>query len=255
MFLLGEIKKQGETVSDNNKKIDITSGALLLAIGIAVAGYFVSETLFKAKVALNTAEVKGLAERRVEADTAYWTIKYTVTGKNRSEIQKLYEESESDQKKIISVLKDSGFSDDEIKPGIINYLKKEYRDEDQKLVDEKHYLVGEIEVQTSKVRLVSEGRAKLNTLVAQGLDIKNNAPAYHFTKLNDIKPDMLKEATRNARLAANEFAINAGVEVGGIRSARQGGFEIRDVGENYGDTKKIEKEVRVVTTVTFFLTD
>ena len=102
-------------------------------------------------------------------------------------------------------------------------------------------MVGEIDVQTSKVQLVSEGRAKLNTLIAQGLDLKNNAPTYHFTKLNDIKPAMLKEATTNARLVANKFAINAGVKVGGTRSAIQGGFVIRDVGQNYGDTKKIEK--------------
>jgi len=102
---------------------------------------------------------------------------------------------------------------------------------------------------------VAEGRAKLNTLIAQGLDLKNNAPAYHFTRLNTIKPEMLKEATTNARIAANEFAANAGVKVGGIRSARQGGFVIRDIGEDYGDTKKIDKEVRVVTNVTFFLTD
>lgn len=66
---------------------------------------------------------------------------------------------------------------------------------------------------------------------------------------------MLKEATTNARLAANEFATNAGVKVGGIRSAIQGGFVIRDVGKNYGDTKKIEKNVRVVTNVTFLLID
>jgi hypothetical protein len=62
------------------------------------------------------------------------------------------------------------------------------------------------------------------------------------------------EATTNARLAANEFAANADVDVGGIRDARQGGFIIRDVGENYTDTTKIEKDVRVVTTITFYLT-
>lgn len=65
---------------------------------------------------------------------------------------------------------------------------------------------------------------------------------------------MLKEATTNARLAANEFAANAGVEVGGIRYARQGGFIIRDVGESYTDTTKIEKDVRVATTISFYLT-
>jgi len=241
---------------DNTEKImGIVIAALFIATGIALAGYFVSQTLYKSNIALNTAEVKGLAERRVEADTAYWIIQYTVNGKNKSEIPKLYQESESDQKMIIDLLKRSGFTDKEIKPGVINYLKEEFRDENQNLVEEKHILEGEIVVETSQVRLVAEGRAKLNTLIAQGLDLKNNAPAYHFTRLNTIKPEMLKEATTNARIAANEFAANAGVKVGGIRSARQGGFVIRDIGEDYGDTKKIDKEVRVVTNVTFFLTD
>lgn len=237
------------------KKIDVLFGALLLSLGIAIAGYFISNTLYNAKVALNTADVKGLAERRVEADKAYWSIQYTVTGNSKADIPELYKASEADQAKIIALLKDSGFVDAEIIPGVIDYVRQEFRDEDQKLVEEKHRLVGEIEVQTDKVRLVSEVRSKLNKLIAQGLDVRNNAPAYHFTKLNEIKPEMLKEATKNARLAANEFAENAGVKVGGIRSARQGGFVIRDVGQNYGDTAKIEKDVRVVTNVTFFLTD
>lgn len=242
-------------MNKDESNISITMGALLLSIGVALAGYFVSNTLYNSKVALNTADVKGLAERRVKADKAYWSIHYTVTGNNKSAIPKLYKDSESDQKKIITLLKSSGFSDNEIVPGVINYIKKEFRDENQKLIEEKHSLVGEIEVQTSKVQLVSEVRSKLNRLIAQGIDVRNNAPAYHFTKLNEIKPAMLKEATKNARLAANEFATNAGIKVGGIRNARQGGFVIRDVGKNYGDTKKIEKDVRVVTNVTFFLTE
>ena len=123
------------------------------------------------------------------------------------------------------------------------------------MVDEKHYLSGSISVETEKVKLVSKVRAKVNKLIAQGIDIENQAPSYRFTKLNEIKPDMLSEATKNARIAANEFAGNAGVNVGGIRSARQGSFNIRDAGEDYGDTKKIEKDVRVVTNITFYLTD
>ena len=230
-------------------------GALLLAAGFASAGYFVSQTLYKSQVALNVAEVKGLAERRVQADTAYWTIQYAVTGESRAEIPALYVTSEKDQAKIVALLKDSGFTNEEIKPGVIEYQKKEFRDENQNLVEEQHTLIGEIDVQTTNVSLVAEGRAKLNRLIAEGLDIKNNLPSYHFTRLNEIKPDMLKEATTNARIAANEFATNAGVTVGGIRSARQGGFVIKDVGERYGDTQKIEKDVRVVTNVTFFLND
>ncbi|TQV72331.1 SIMPL domain-containing protein [Aliikangiella marina] len=242
-------------MSNTSENSPLIPAALFLAIGIAVGGYFISQTLYNSRVALNTADVKGLAERRVEADKAYWTISYTVTGSSKNEIPALYEKSEVDKNTIVSTLKQSGFTETEISPGIIRYNKEEYRDENQKLVEEKHFLIGEIEVETEKVKLVAEGRAKLNKLIAQGLDVINNEPAYHYTKLNDIKPDMVKEATKNARIAANEFASNAGVKVGGIRSARQGGFVIRDVGERYGDTRKIEKEVRVVTNVTFFLTD
>src|SRR5262249_32912543 len=230
-------------------------GAVLLAGGFAAAGYFVSETLYKAKVALNTAEVKGLAERRVEADRAYWNIQYTVTGANKSEIPKLYEQSAADQKRITALLLESGFEDGEIAPGVIDYEQREFRDENQKLVEVKHVLTGAVEIQTTKVQLVAKVRSKMNELIAQGLDIRNNPPAYYFTKLNDIKPEMLKEATTNARIAANEFAANAGVKVGGIREAQQGSFIVTDVGEDYGDRKKIEKDVRVVTNVVFYLTD
>lgn len=238
----------------NNNQQMITA-ALLIAVGIASAGYFVSQTLYKSKVALNTAEVKGLAERRVQADRAYWTIQYHVGGTRQGQIPALYEKSEADQGKIIALLKSSGFSDAEIKPGVLEYSKQEFRDNQQNLVEVQHLLTGQIEVETQQVALVATVRAQLNRLIAQGLNITNNAPAYYFTRLNAIKPDMLKEANQNARLAANEFAKNADVQVGGIRSARQGGFIIRDVGAEYGDTKKLEKDVRVVTNVTFFLTD
>ena len=229
--------------------------ALLLSLGMAGGGYFVGQTMYNSKVGINTAEVKGLAERRVQADRAYWLIQYTVTGSNRDAIAQLYEQSKKDQARLITLLEDAGFSAAEIQPGVVNYHRMEFRDNNQQLVDEKLKLTGSIEVDTDKVQLVSEARARLNELIAEGIDIDNNPPAYRFTGLNDIKPDMLKEATTNARLAANEFAANAGVQVGGIRDARQGGFIIRDVGENYSDTTKIAKDVRVVTTITFYLTD
>ncbi len=237
------------------QKTDIVIASLLLAAGISIAGFFISQTLYKSKVALNIAEVKGLAERRVESDTAYWSIQYAVAGKEKSEMAGLYKQSESDRQKIVSFLQESGFSEEEITPGVISYRKEEFRDENQNLVDENHLLLGTIEIETSKVHLVAKVRAKLNALIAQGLDIRNNSPKYYFTKLNEIKPQMLKEATQNARLAAKEFAQNAGVEVGGIRDAHQGGFMVRDVGQDFGDTNKIAKDVRVVTTITFFLTD
>lgn len=228
---------------------------VFLAIGIAVGGYFIGQTMYNAKVALNTAEAKGLAERRVQSDRANWDIGFSIAGTKKSQIPALYKKSEENQEIIISLLKENGFEDDEIKTGIIDYYYNEYRDENRILVDEVHQLSGSISIETDKVHLISKVRGVVNKLIAKGIDIENRAPKYYFTKLNEIKPDMLREAAQNARIAANEFAENAGVSVGRIRSARQGGFNVRDAGQEYGDTGEIEKEVRIVTTITFYLTD
>ncbi|MDY0262548.1 SIMPL domain-containing protein [Syntrophotalea acetylenica] len=228
---------------------------LFVAIGLAVSGYFIGQTLYNSKVALNTAEVKGLAERRVTADRVNWTIAYKVSGNNKEQIPRLYEQAEKHKETIKDLLKENNFSEDEIQLGVLSYEFFEYRDENQKLVDESHRLTGTISVESNKVELVSKVRSNVNKLIAKGIDIENRAPLYHFTKLNEIKPDMLSEATKNARIAANEFAKNANVTVGGIRSARQGNFIVVDAGEQYGDSAKIEKDVRVVTTITFYLND
>jgi hypothetical protein len=228
---------------------------LILAAGIAVGGFFISKTLYNAKVALNTAEAKGLAERRVQANRANWSIGFAVTGKSRDEIPKLYRDAEAIQKRLTTLLKESGFSDEEITVGIIDYGSRQYRNEDQVLTDEDHFLKGSISIETNNVHTVAPARGVVNKLISEGINITNRTPTYSFTGLNAIKPDMLREATKNARIAANEFAANAQVEVGGIRTARQGSFFIRDAGSESSDSYKIEKDVRVVTTITFFLTD
>lgn len=226
-----------------------------LAVGIALGGYFIGQTMYNAKVGLNTAQVKGLAERRVEADLANWTIGFSMVTNSRANVAGLYKVAEDQQGEIIKVLKDNGFEDAEIKAGIIDYAYQELRDDNQILVDQKHILSGSVDLETGKVRQVTKARGDVNKLIAKGINIESRTPQYLFTKLNEIKPDMLKEASQNARVAAKEFAENAGVKVGRISSARQGSFEITDAGENYGNTNKIEKDVRVVTTISFYLTD
>lgn len=228
---------------------------VFLAIGLSLAGYFVSQTIYNSKVALNTAEAKGLAERRVKADNAHWELVFRVSSNKKDDVPELYADAEERQQTIIELLKDNGFTNTEIEIGVIDYTHEEFRDEGQQLVDEKHTLIGSIIVDTQQVELVSKVRARVNALIARGIDIENRAPSYFFTKLNEIKPDMLREATKNARIAASEFAQIAGVKVGGIRNARQGSFFIRDAGGGYSDTQKIDKDVRVVTTITFYLTD
>jgi len=201
---------------------------LLLATGISMAGYFISNTLYKSRVALNTVTVKGLAE---------------------------YKQAENNKDQILKSLEKGGITQSEITIGTIKYSSDEFRNDDKELVDQRHYLTGTIEIETTRVPIVGKVRPTINELMIQGIDLSNFSPKYRFTKLNEIKPDMLQEATKNARIAAAEFATHSGSKIGRIRSARQGGFTIVDVGENYGDTNKIKKEVRVVTTSEFYLED
>lgn len=224
--------------------------SLILSLGIAACGYFASQTLYNAKVAVNTAQAKGLAERTVTADQGSWSVGFAVSGKSRSEIPGLYSQAESQQERITEMLRKAGFKDEELRAEILTHNLREFRDENQKLVDEIHRISGSISIITSRVALIDPARAEVNKLLAEGLDISNYTPSYNFTGINEIKPAMLKEAAQNARIAASEFAENAGAKVGKIRSAYQGGFTVED-----SDPSGLTKQVRVVTTIDFYLND
>lgn len=228
---------------------------VFLAIGLCSSGYFISQTILNGKTAINTAEAKGLATRTVISDTVNWQLNFRVQGDQNSALTELYQKAEAHRDLIVQLLSSRGFSDNEIEIGVLAYRKEEFRDDKQQVVDVKHHLNGTISVNSQQVLKVSKVRADINTLITQGLEIDNFAPVYRYTQLNQIKPDMLKEATQNAKVAASEFAQIAGVRVGGIRSARQGNFSVSDIGQSYTNTQTIEKEVRVVTTITFYLED
>ena len=238
-----------------NTGLALLIGGMFLAIGIAASGYFIGQTMINAKVGVNTAEAKGLAERRVEADHANWSISFYLTARKYAEVPALYKRAEATQQQLAKLLMAQGFKKDEIEFDVIDYSHREVRNKEQVVVEHIYSLTGKLAIETARVQLLKPARHQINKLIAQGIRISNHRPQYYFTKLNEIKPQMLQEATKNARIAASEFAKNAGAKVGGIRSARQGNFYIRDVGEEYGDSNKIEKTVRVVTNISFYLTE
>lgn len=105
---------------------------------------------------------------------------------------------------------------------------------------------------------------KVGELIKKGLVLAdNNGPSYIFTKLNDVKPEMLAEATKNARKAAEQFAADSGSKVGEIRRAYQGVFDIQAANQTSTDSgdgmssdqqsSQIDKKVRVVSTIDYSL--
>ena len=112
-----------------------------------------------------------------------------------------------------------------------------------------------IVVTSNKIKLVMELKARQGELVEKGLAINSNEygdyTIYEYTELNSIKPQMIENATKNARAAAEKFAKDSDSKLGKIKTANQGLFTIEDV-DSY--TPNV-KHVRVVTNVTYFLED
>lgn len=235
--------------------------ALLLAAGISIGGYFVGNMMYKSKVATNIATVKGLAEREVKADTGTWSVAFEVSESN---LTAAYESANAAQDKVIEFLKKANFSEAEVTKNAFNVNKQEVRDNNNKLVDTSYRITGAVSVRSPDVDKIATAAQNAGELVGQGVMLTNSNPQYLFTKLNDIKPEMLGEATRNARLAAEQFAKDANAEVGSINSAEQGAFKFtaRDTpppsseyDSDDAEAASIYKKIRVVTTISFYLKD
>ncbi len=237
---------------EKNNTIGLIIFGLALAIGIATAGFFIGNTMVNAKIAAKTSTVKGLATREVTSNVANWNVAFSSAASSQ---EVAYERAESDQKKVLSFLKSSDFSGDEYsRPYVTTSTNTSYNKEGVP-VKTTYNVYTTIGVNTSNIQKVVDARYAIGELVKEGINFTSLNPEYLYTELNAIKPEMLQEATKNARLAAQQFAEDAGVEVGGISRASQGSFVIRDAGSEYGNRNKINKEVRVVTTITFFLKD
>lgn len=115
-------------------------------------------------------------------------------------------------------------------------------------------------VRTNNIDAAAAASKKLGDLIRQGVvfaQSSSTAPTYLYTKLNEVKPEMIAEATKNAREAAQEFAKNSGQKVGSIKYASQGVFQILPRDQTYAvpESQQKNKTVRVVSTIQFYLED
>jgi len=228
---------------------------LCLAVGLLGAGYFGSQTIVNGHKAVNLATVKGLAERVAPADTANWTVSYAATVRDVTQpsTEMLFTDAEAQRDAIVTVLREAGFEDAEITATPLKYRSNENRDYEGVYQDTTYIVSGDVSLRTQRLEAVDAAYFAMSDLPRKGFPIELQPPQFLFTTLNTIKPDMLREATENARIAADEFAKDAGVTVGGIQNAEQGAFSVRDRDSDISETESREKMVRVVTTITFYL--
>lgn len=236
---------------DNTVKASLVLGALI-AVGLGVLGYTLGSSAIRFKEYERVVSVKGLAEREVPANIAIWPINFSGAD---SDLTALYSKLEGDAARIIDFLKRKGFEADEITvaaPEVTDKLAQRYGGNEQ--VRLRYTASQSITVYSGRIDQLRRAQNDLAELGKQGIAFGGDGyqrTEYLFTELNNIKPEMIEEATRKAREVAEKFAADSNSRLGKIRSANQGQFTVSDRDMN---TPHI-KNVRVVSTIEYYLSD
>jgi len=228
--------------------------AAILGICMAIAGIGIGYGFYKGRASDRYVNVKGLAEREVKADLAVWPITFKVAA---NDLGKLQAEIDSDRQAITEFLLEAGFKQDEISYSAPNITdtEAERRNGGMEKAPYRYLADATVTTRTTGVDLVRSSMEASGSLVGKGLVLADQSwrspTEFLFTKLNDIKPDMIEEATKDARRAAAKFAEDSESKVGKIRQASQGYFSINDRDRNSPEVKRI----RVVTSIQYYLVD
>jgi uncharacterized protein len=225
------------------------ASAGVLTIGLILGGFLLGDGLVRAREADRSVTVRGLAEREVTADLATWTLTYSATAEELTSAQASVDR---DSEAIRGFFRELGFPAAALQPTGVNV--SQYSDNGIA----KFTVRQRMTLRTTDIRRAQDAVRRQFELVRRGVVLEEGSGmAYTFTKLNDIKPTMVAQATRDARASAEQFAKDSGTTVGTIKSATQGYFEINardgDAGGGWGISDTPYKKVRVVTTVDFYL--
>ena len=236
-------------------------------LGLIFGGWLLGSEVKEMKMADRFVTVKGLVERTVKADRAIWAVSFKTAG---DDLPTVFAKSEADKQKVLLFFSGQGFPKGEMSFGQIKVVDKQTNEfaGDAVLRGSRYIVTQAVTVSTTDVDRMARAGEKTADLVQAGVVLagaengQQSGIAYKFSGLNALKPDMITEATRNARASANRFAADSGSQVGSIRSANQGVFSISanesgGAGEEGGGEAAADasmmKRVRVVSTIDYYL--
>jgi len=231
--------------------VTAVAAAAILSAGVAVGGVFIGRGVENARTGDRTVTVRGLSERQVKADLAVLPLKFAAAGDDLAAVQA---EVATALAAVRRYLAQQGYAPSEIDLGRFEVTDQYAREYQASEIRARYRVAQTVIVRTPSVDRVQATTRALDALVRQGVVLQDyNGPSYIFTKLNEVRPKMIAEATASARSGAQQFAQDAGTGLGGIASATQGSFEILGRDEVGDESSQVFKRVRVVTTITYRL--
>lgn len=236
-------------MTERNARSPDWFGWLLLAMSLVLSSLFLADAVRDFAVRDRFVEVKGLSEREVQADLAIWPITYSLSAES---LDALREQMDRTDEAVVAYLKLNGFEDREIRRSPPQVTDRWLNTYNNQRPDDRYSAQRTLTLRTNKIDATRQSMDQAADLISQGVPLMpnwGNDAQFLFTGLDGIKPEMIAEATADARRAAAQFAEDSGSKVGAIRSARQGFFSINE----RDPTSPEVKLVRVVTTIEYFL--
>ena len=233
-------------IMENKGKLCI---CLAILAGLVFIGLMLPRTASVFRSYERTVSVKGLCEREVPADKVIWPVVYKVVG---NDLGSVYRAIENKKETIFAFLKKGGIDEKDISVSVPSLSDKDAQEYGGNTRLYRYVATCTVTVCTTEVDKVLALMAAQSELLSRDIILESGwdaNPQFLFEGLNDIKPEMIEEATKNARQVAEKFAKDSGSRLGKIRTASQGTFSIEARDSNTPQTKK----VRVVTSVTYYL--
>jgi len=222
----------------------------IFSMGLTTSGYVLGDGLRRAKMAERTVTVRGVSERDVTANLATWTVSFSDEGTTLAPVQASVDEK---SRAVRAFFAQAGFKPDEISDTAISASQQYDKDRQQERVT----VSRSIQLRSRDAMRVRAAYARQSELIRDGVPMSGSYVSYVFTRLNELKPEMIAEANRNARRSAEQFARDSGSEVGRIKTASQGYFSVGardgDTCEDCGSSGSGSpfQKVRVVTTIDY----
>lgn len=233
--------------------------AVVLSLGLVLSSSIVAMVWYKNTMDRNSVvTVTGSAKKQIRSDLAVWRGSFTEEAVTLAEAYSKLNQSLS---KVKDYLKSKGFSEENITVSSIStntlYEGREYGKQTTNIVG--YILTQNVEIESNDVDKIEAISRESTELINKGVKFNSFNPQYYYTKLQDLKIDMLADATADARARAEKIAGVNNRKVNSVRSARMGVFQITrpnstDVSD-YGinDTSTIDKEITAVVNAEFSL--
>lgn len=246
------------SLPDGTKNYSLAITAAIVGVAMIICTLVLSSAFNNFTSSKNTVTVTGAAKKQITSDLIVWQGSFSVQS---AQLPEAYNKLNQDQAKVKTYLQQKGIPDKDIVFSSINTMpinKVEEKGMKTNII-EGYRLFQTVEVKSDQVDKIAEISRTSTELINQGVQFQSQPPRYFYTKLNDLKIDMLGEASKDARKRAEKLAENSGGKIGELRSSKMGVFQITPLYSNeisdYGinDTSSKEKEITAVVSVDFYV--